>query len=111
VKDAAGSLLDDLMDMNDPSEPRMPRVEDLKLLGLMGVISSLCTTMNDSIRALVTARRGKSIRKACGYVDDRLCRPAPLPPLPEPARKAGKYSPSPTYPQAPQPTQDLILMK
>jgi hypothetical protein len=26
-------------------------------------------------------------------------------------RKAGKCSPSPTYPQAPQPTKDLILMK
>ena len=44
MKDAAGSLLDHLMDMNNPSEPRMPRVEDLKLLDLMGVISSLCTT-------------------------------------------------------------------
>jgi putative transposase len=32
-------------------------------------------------------------------------------PLPERARKAGKCSPSPTYPQAPQPTRDLILMK
>src|SRR5438477_5349263 len=32
-------------------------------------------------------------------------------PLPERARKAGKCSPSPTYPQAPQPTKDLILMK
>src|SRR6185295_2878206 len=31
------------------------------------------------------------------YEDDRLCRPAPLPPLPEQARKAGKCSPSPTY--------------
>ena len=31
-------------------------------------------------------------------------------PLPEQARKAGKCSPSPTYPQAP-PTTDLILMK
>jgi hypothetical protein len=35
----------------------------------------------------------------------------PLPPLPEQARKAGKCSPSPTHPQAPQPTKDLILMK
>jgi Integrase core domain len=33
--------------------------------------------------------------------DDRRCRPAALPPLPEPARNAGKCSPSPTYPQAP----------
>src|SRR5215471_15379998 len=31
-------------------------------------------------------------------------------PPPEPARKAGKCSPSPTYPQAP-PTTDLILMR
>src|SRR5260221_14337112 len=77
-------------------------------LGL--ALGSAFTTMNASIRALVTARRGKSIRKACGYVDDRLRRPAALPPLPEQARKAGKCSPSPTYPQAPQPTKDLILM-
>jgi hypothetical protein len=28
--------------------------------------------------------------KDCGYVDDRLCRPAALPPLPERARKARK---------------------
>jgi putative transposase len=66
---------------------------------------------DERIRALVTARRGKSIRKAYGYVDDRLRRPAALPPLPEQARKAGKCSPSPTYPQAPQPMKDLILMK
>ena len=63
-----------------------------------------------STRASAIARRGKFTRKACGYVDDRLCRPAPLPPPPEPARKAGKCSPSPTYPQAPQPTKDLILI-
>jgi putative transposase len=31
--------------------------------------------------------------------------------LPEPARKAGKCSPSPTYPQAPPPTMDLKLMR
>jgi putative transposase len=31
-------------------------------------------------------------------------------PLPELARKAGKCSPSPTYPQAPQPTKGLILV-
>src|SRR5438552_5892283 len=46
-------------------------------------------------------------RKACGYVDDRLRRPSPLPPLPEQARKAGKCSPSPTYPQAPQQTRKI----
>jgi putative transposase len=37
-------------------------------------------------------------RRACGYVDDRRCRPAALPPLPAPARKARKCSPSPTSP-------------
>jgi putative transposase len=31
--------------------------------------------------------------------------------LPEPARKAGKCSPSPTYPQAPPPTMGLKLMR
>src|SRR6266404_1752621 len=46
--------------------------------------------------------------QAGGYVDDRLCRPAALPPLPEPARKAGKCSPSPTSPPAQPPTQGLI---
>src|SRR5258708_36141656 len=48
-------------------------------------------------------------RKACGYVDDRLRRPSPLPPLPEQARKAGKCSPSPTYPQAPQQTGGIDI--
>ena len=72
MKDAAGSLLDHLMDMNNPSEPRMPRVEDLKLLDLMGVISSLCTVTSASIRALGTARHSKSTRRAYGYVDDGL---------------------------------------
>src|SRR5438552_19152321 len=33
------------------------------------------------------------------------CRPAALPPR---DRKAGKCSPSPTYPQAPRPTEELI---
>ena len=32
-------------------------------------------------------------------------------PLPEQARKAGKCSPSPTYPQTPQPAKDSILLK
>jgi len=59
-------------------------------------------------QSLGYARRGKSTRKACGYVDDRRCRTAALPPLPERARKAGKCSPAPTYPQAPQPIQELI---
>ena len=68
------------------------------------------TTPSASTRASVIARRGKFTRKACGYVDDRRCRPAALPPLPERARKAGKCSPSPTYPQAPPSTKRLILM-
>src|SRR5258705_13262609 len=46
--------------------------------------------------------------QAGGDVDDRLCRPAALPPFPEPARKAGKCSPSPTSPPAQPPTQGLI---
>src|SRR5215467_627247 len=66
------------------------------------------TTRSASTRAWVIARRGKFTSKACGYVDDRRCRPAALPPLPEQARKAGKCSPSPTSPQAPPPTMNLI---
>src|SRR5271155_3098721 len=98
------------MDMNNTPEPRMPRVENLEFLDLMGVISSPCTTRSASTRASVIAHRSKFTRKACGYVDDRRCRPAALPPLPERARKAGKCSPSPTYPQAPQSTKRLMLM-
>ena len=64
------------------------------------------TTRSASTKASIIARRGKFARKACGYVDDRRCRPAALPPLPEPARKAGKCLPSPTSPQAPPPTRD-----
>src|SRR5271166_7078709 len=66
------------------------------------------TTRNGSIRASAAAPRGKSTKRACGYVDDRLCRPAALPPLPEQARKAGKCSPSPTSPQAQPATEGLI---
>jgi hypothetical protein len=72
---------------------------------------SAFTMTSASTRASATARRDKFTRKACGYVDDWRCRPAALPPLPEKARKAGKCSPSPTYPQAPQPTKDLILIR
>ena len=50
MKDAAGSLLDHLMDMNNPPEPRMPRVENLEFLDLMGVISSLCIICGVRIR-------------------------------------------------------------
>ena len=71
---------------------------------------SASTITSASIRALGTTRHSKSTRRAYGYMDDRLRRPAALRPLPEPARKAGKCSPSTTYPQAPQPTKDLILM-
>ncbi len=67
------------------------------------------TTPSASTRASAIARRGKFTKKACGYVDDRRCRPAALPPPPERARKAGKCSPSPTYPQAPPSTKRLIL--
>ena len=45
-----------------------------------------------SIRASDIARHGKFTGKACGYVDDRLCRPAALPSPPEPARKLLKIS-------------------
>ena len=75
------------------------------------VPGSTSTTRSDRIRASTIARRGKFTRKACGYVDDRLRRPAALPPLPERARKAGKCSPSPTYPQPPQPAKNLILIR
>jgi len=71
---------------------------------------SASTTRSASTKASAIARRGRFTKKACGYVDDRLRRPAPLPPHPEQARQAGKCSPSPTYPQAPQPTKDLISM-
>src|SRR5580693_8520004 len=46
-------------------------------------LGSASTMTSASTRASVTARRGKFTRTACGYVDDRRCRPAPLPPLPE----------------------------
>jgi Transposase, Mutator family len=64
-----------------------------------GIGAWLASTMrNASTRAWATARRGKSTKRAYGYVDKRLRRPAALPPLPEQTRKAGKCSPSPTYP-------------
>src|ERR1700730_15210628 len=75
------------------------------------VPGSAFTMRSVSTRASSITHRGKFTRTACGYVDDRLRRPAALPPLPEQARKAGKCSPSPTCPQAPQPMKDLILMK
>src|SRR5258705_10864577 len=98
------------MDMNNTPERWMPLVANLEFLDLMGVISSPCTTRSASTRATATGRRGRCTkRKAGGYVDDRLRRPAPLPPLPEQARKAGKCSPSPTYPPAPQQTKEIDI--
>jgi Integrase core domain/HTH-like domain len=47
------------------------------------------TTRSASTKAWVIARRGKFTRKACGYVDDRRCRPAALPPLPSELGKRG----------------------
>jgi putative transposase len=75
------------------------------------VPGSTSITRSARTRASAIARRGKFTRKACGYVDDRRCRPAALPPLPDRTRKAGKCSPSPTSPQAPQPTKDLLLIR
>jgi len=46
-------------------------------------------------RASAIARRGNFTKRAYGYMDDRRCRPAALPPVPERARKAGKCSASP----------------
>ena len=93
MKDAAGSLLDHLMDMNNPSEPRMPRVEDLKLLDLMGVISSLYIICGGRIRRsagehrmrLTSANRWQRRhwppdampRWCCEFVDSRLRRSPP----------------------------------
>src|SRR6266446_5960484 len=51
---------------------------------------SASTTRNASTRALAIARRGKFTRKACGYVDDRLCRTAALPPLPRASSESGE---------------------
>ena len=59
MKDAAGSLLDHLMDMNNTPEPRMPLVENLEFVDLMGVISSPCTT--GRVRTLRSTRTLRSI--------------------------------------------------
>ena len=76
----------------------------------VSVPGSASTMRSARTKASAIARRGKFTMKAYGYVDDRLCRPAPLPRPPEPARKAGKCSPSPTSPQAPPPTKELMSM-
>jgi hypothetical protein len=69
---------------------------------------SASTMPSVSTRALAIASCNEFTKKACEYVDDRLRRPAALPPFLERARKAGKCTPSPTYPQAPQPAKELI---
>src|ERR1700730_9986844 len=70
---------------------------------------SAFTTRSGSDTALATAHRSRPMqRNARGYVDDRLCRPAAPPPLPEQARNPGKCSPSPTSPHAQQSTEELI---
>jgi putative transposase len=72
---------------------------------------SASTTRSASTRAWAIARRARPMRQnAGGYVDDRQSRPALPPPLPEQARKAGKCSPSPTYPPAQPSTAGLILI-
>jgi hypothetical protein len=61
------------------------------------------------IRAMVIARRGKCTKQnAGGSLDDWLCRPTALPPLPEPARIAEKCLSSLTLPSAQLPIQELI---
>jgi hypothetical protein len=55
VKDAAGSLLDHLMDMNNAPEPRMP--ENLQYLDPVGVISWLCIICGVRIRRSAGAHR------------------------------------------------------
>ena len=79
----------------DHDHVRWPETETIVLQGAAGRFQ--CR----SCRGSTTPRQ--VYEEACGYVDDRLRRPTVLPPLPEPARKAGKCSPSPTYPQAQQP--------
>src|SRR5215813_1137281 len=104
-------LADRLMNRNAMRKPRMPGVQELTKYRPVGVLECCCTTQSALTKASVTARRARFTRKACGYVDDRLRRPAALPPLPKRAWKAGKCSPSPTYPQAPQPAMELILIE
>ena len=92
-------------------EPGMPGIHNRTEQDPVGVLKPCCTTKSASTRASAIARRGKFTSMACGYVDDRRCRPAPLPPFPERARAAAKCSPSPTSPQAPQPTRGWISIK
>jgi integrase-like protein len=47
------------------------------------------TTWSASTRASAVAHRGKFTRKACGYVDDRRCRPAALPRFPSELGRRG----------------------
>ena len=66
MKDAAGSLLDHLMDMNNTPEPRMPQVENLEFLDLMGVISSPCTMGCARTLRLTRIRRSIALRRQSG---------------------------------------------
>ena len=93
MKDAAGSLLDHLMDMNDTPEPRMPQVENLEFLDLMGVISSPCIICGARIRRSAGAHRTRltlanrrrrphwppdaMARRCREFVDSRLRRSPP----------------------------------
>src|SRR5260370_961600 len=63
---------------------RSPRPKPASAPGSASTISSA------SIRALVTARRGKFTRRAYGYVDDRLRRPAALPPASRASSEGGE---------------------
>src|SRR5436190_24346506 len=51
---------------------------------------SASTMLSVSIRASAIAHRGKFTRKACGYVDDRLRRPAALPPASRASSESGE---------------------
>jgi hypothetical protein len=57
AKDAAGALLDHLMDVNNMPEPWMPRIEDFEFPDPMSVISPPCTTSVGRTRPWVTRLR------------------------------------------------------
>ena len=57
AKDAAGALLDHLMDVNNMPEPWMPRIENFEFPDPMGVISPPCTTSVVRTRPWVTRLR------------------------------------------------------
>src|SRR5262249_22705912 len=59
AKDAAGSVLDHLMDMNNTPEPRIPPVENPQIHHLLGAITSACSTA--CARTLRSTRLFRSI--------------------------------------------------